>query len=96
MSRITYVGSPVTVPITRASPAGTGLSQCTREEPPGVPLGFAVGLADEAEGVVPADALAVAVTAGWALGLGAVPLGEPPHAVTARAAASATRIRCTR
>jgi hypothetical protein len=89
MSRITYVGSPVTVPITRASPAGTGLSQCTRAEPPGVPLGIADGLAD------PADELAV--TVGCVLGLAAVPLGEPPHAVMARAATiRETRFKCTR
>jgi hypothetical protein len=65
------------------------MSQCTRVAPPGVPLGL-----DDVAGVVPADALAV--TVGWVLGLGAVPLGEPPHAEMARAAASATRITCTR
>jgi len=82
------------VPITRASPAGTGLSQCTRAEPPGVPLGIADGLADP-EGVVPADELAV--TVGWVLGLAAVPLGEPPHAVMARTATiRETRFKCTR
>jgi hypothetical protein len=43
---------------------------------------------------VPADA--ADVTVGWVLGLGAVPLGEPPHAARARAATSATRLRCTR
>ena len=63
-------------------------------EPPGVPLGLADGLDDE-DGVAPADALAV--TAGWVLGLGAVPLGEPPHAVIARTATiMETRFKCTR
>jgi hypothetical protein len=58
-----------------------------------VPLGFAEGLEDV--GVVElGDALDV--TVGWVLGLGAVPLGEPPHAAMATAATSATRLRCTR
>ena len=32
--------TPVIVPITRVSPAGTALSQWTSEAPPGVPVGF--------------------------------------------------------
>ena len=63
-------------------------------DPPAVPLGIADGLADPT-GVVLADELAV--TVGWVLGLGAVPLGEPPHAVIARTATiMETRFKCTR
>jgi len=58
-----------------------------------VPLGIADGV-DDAAGVAPADALAV--TVGWVLGLGAVPLGEPPHAAIATTATRAARFRCTR
>ena len=60
-------------------------------DPPG---GIADGLADPT-GVVPADERAV--TVGWVLGLGAVPLGEPPHAVIERTATiMETRFKCTR
>jgi hypothetical protein len=54
-----------------------------------VPLGFADGLVDVA-------GVALDVTVGWVLGLGAVPLGDPPQAARATVATSATRLRCTR
>jgi hypothetical protein len=90
MSRTTIVGSPVMVPITRASPAGTGVSQRTSEAPPGVPVGFD-------DGVEEAPAGGLAVTVGWAVGLGEVaPVdGAPPHAASASTAAAATRVRST-
>jgi hypothetical protein len=48
MSRTTTVGSPLTAPITRLSPAGTAVSQWTSEAPPWVPLGVEVGLEEGA------------------------------------------------
>jgi hypothetical protein len=70
------------------------VSQWTRAAPPGVPEGIAEGV-EEVAGVVPAAALEV--TVGWALGLGPVPLGEPPHAAMAKIATNtAARFKCTR
>src|SRR6266581_4331833 len=57
MSRTTTVGSPTTVPMTRLSPAGTAVAQCTRDAGPGEEL--ALGDAPD-EGVAVAMALAVA------------------------------------
>src|SRR5450759_5508340 len=84
MSRTTTVGSPLTAPITRLSPAGTAVSQWTRDAPPGVPTGLDEGVAVE-------------VLVAWALGLGecfAVD-GEPPQAESARAATTTTGLRRT-
>src|SRR2546429_7257785 len=71
MSRTTTVGSPTTVPITRLSPAGTGLAQRTREAGPGDEL---------AVGDVPVDGVAVAVADDVAAGVCAPVAPEPPHA----------------
>src|SRR5260370_33839753 len=83
MSRTTTVGSPLTVPITRLSPAGTALSQWTREVPPGGPVEAEVGLEEGA-----AEALGEEI--GWPLGVGAflAMAGEPPHADRGRATAN--------
>src|SRR3981081_4375022 len=91
MSRTTMGGSPATGPMTRLSPAGTAVVQRTRAVPPGVPLGLADGVEEEA-----GDELAV--TGGWAVGLGdPVPLdGPPPHAASASRATAATRVTSTR
>src|SRR5712691_6750338 len=61
MSRTTTVGSPTTVPMTRLSPAGTGVAQCTRdaglgeavepgELPPDAVVGATVDVDGDAEG----------------------------------------------
>jgi hypothetical protein len=86
MSRITIVGSPVIVPITRVSPAGTAVSQWTNEAPPVVPVGLDDGL--EA---------GLAVIVACELGLGDVRLveGEPPHPVSAKAVTTAIAARLT-
>ena len=88
MSRITIVGSPEIVPITKVSPAGTAVSQWTNEGPPGVPVGLDH---DSADGV----GAALAVTVACELGLGDVRLveGEPPHAVSASAVTTAIAAR---
>src|SRR5260370_7524010 len=85
MSRTTTVGSPLTVPITRLSPAGTALSQWTREVPPGVPVGAQVGLEEGA-----AEALGGVI--GWPPGVGdfLAIAGEPPPAARVRATPNRT------
>jgi hypothetical protein len=60
MSRTTTVGSPTTVPMTRLSPAGTVVAQCTSEAGP---------LVGVDAGVLPAEGDADAV-AGVAVALG--------------------------
>src|SRR5258708_4074003 len=83
MSRTTTVGAPLTVPITRLSPAGTALSQWTREGPPGVPVGGEGGLEEGGAG-------ALGEVGGWGRGVGDFlgMAGEPPHADRVRATAN--------
>jgi hypothetical protein len=67
------------------------VSQRTSEAPPGVPVAFEDGVEEAAAG-------ALAVTVGWAAGVGEEAPFEvvPPHAASARAAATAaTRVTST-
>src|SRR5258708_4383965 len=84
MSRTTTVGSPLTVPITRLSPAGTAPVQVTSDAPPELP-GVEPGLEEGVAG-------AVEVLDACALGLGEflAVAGAPPQAENVRAAASNT------
>ena len=81
ISRTTTVGSPLTVPITRLSPAGTAVAQWTSEVPPEVPPGVVAGLDDGVAG-------ALEVLVAWALGELLAVDGEPPHAENVRATTS--------
>ena len=73
MSRTTTVGSPTTVPITRLSPAGTALVQCTKDAGPGEEV---------APGDPPAVGVAVVVLAvGEATGVRAAVGVAAPHPV---------------
>ena len=88
MSRTTTVGSPTTVPITRLSPAGTAVVQCTRVAGPGEEVAL---------GEVPVEGVAVSVVAAVDDGVGVWEADgfEPPHAATTNMRARAAPLART-